>query len=104
DFTTILNMHHDNRDEIFGILRDAYDGSITKHFGNGIVRRYKSTFGIIAGVTPAIELYTEEHTALGERFLRYKIRIPTGAEYQQNILMKAVTNIGHENEMRRVLS
>ena len=104
DFTTILNMNPMARDEIFGLLRDAYDGSIIKHFGNAIIRSYKSKFGIVAGVTPAIELYTEEHTALGERFLRYKINTPTGSDFQKDILMKAVSNIGQEDNMRSSLA
>jgi hypothetical protein len=38
DFTTILNLHPTDREAIFGILRDAYDGEFTKSFGNGITR------------------------------------------------------------------
>jgi len=54
------------RDEIFGTLRDAYDGKITKRFANGIVRAYQSTFGLVAGVTPAIESFVVTHAMLGE--------------------------------------
>ncbi|GAG25901.1 unnamed protein product, partial [marine sediment metagenome] len=104
DFTTVLNLNAVALDEIFGILRDAYDGHITKHFGNAIIRSYDSKFGIIAGVTPAIEIYTEQHTALGERFLRYKIQTPTGSDYQNDILMRAIDNIGHEDDMRSSLA
>ena len=55
DFTAILSMQSVIRDEIFGILRDAYDGRVDKYFGNGLFRQYKSKFGVIGGVTSVIE-------------------------------------------------
>jgi hypothetical protein len=100
DFTTILNMNQMARDEIIGILRDAYDGKTEKNFGNGVFRSYKSKFGVIAGVTPAIELYAEEHSALGERFLRFKIFLAD--EYE--VLKRAARNVMSEIDMRKELS
>jgi hypothetical protein len=74
DLTTILEMPSMVRDEIFGQLRSAFDGNYSKGFGNGtMVRTYNSKFGFIAGVTHAIEKYTEGHTALGERWIRFNI-------------------------------
>ena len=102
DFTTILNMNPLKRDDIFGILRDAYDGKTEKIFGNGIVRSYKSKFGLIAGVTPAIEIYTEEHSALGERFLRFQLS--TDPKELDALLKKAISNINLEDKMRKDLS
>lgn len=101
DFTTILNMNSNSREEIFGILRDAYDGKIEKNFGNGIIRRYKSKFGIVAGVTPAIELYTSGQTALGERFLKWNIPFDDSFEGRYNILSKALSNTTKEEQMRK---
>lgn len=104
DFTTILSMNSMVREEIFGILRDAYDGRIEKRFGNGVYRRYDPCrFGIVAGVTPAIELFTEEHTALGERFLRYKVPLSANWDDQRDILRRAVLNTTHEDKMREDL-
>jgi hypothetical protein len=104
DFTTILNMNPLIRDEIFAILRDAYDGKTEKDFGNGIHRSYKSKFGIISGVTPAIELYTEGNTSLGERFLRFDIPIPADARGRVEYLKRAEQNAGKENQMRQELA
>lgn len=91
DFTTILNMNNMNRDEIFGILRDAYDGEAAKPFGNGVYRIYKSKFGLLAGVTKAIELYTEGHTALGERFLRFEVH--------QGDELKVLQRVAHNTQL-----
>jgi hypothetical protein len=99
DFTTILTANPNARDEIFGILRDAYDGRIEKSFGNGVIRSYESQFGIIAGVTPAIELFTEGHTALGERFIQWRMPAPQDLRIERDLMNKALDNTTFENEM-----
>ncbi len=100
DFTSVLNLPHVERDEIFGILRDAYDGECSKPFGNGIFRRYRSKFGILAAVTPAIELFTESHAALGERFLRWRNYIPSNSKIRRVYVEKALSNSTKEDNMR----
>lgn len=101
DFTTILNLPSIQRDEIFGILRDAYDGKTEKQFGNGIYRKYEDcTFGLIAGVTPAIEQFSEGCAALGERFLQYWTPVPSAIVEQRKFLQRAKQNEGHERELR----
>jgi hypothetical protein len=73
DFTTILSMNPMQRDEIYGILRDAYDGHASKAFGTG-KRQYKSKFNLLAGVTNAIEK-AWHLSALGERFLTWGMAV-----------------------------
>jgi hypothetical protein len=106
DFTTILNMNQTNREEIFGILRDAYDGKTEKMFGNGVFRSYHSKFGLLAGVTRAIELFAEGATALGERFLRYHIPISGSHRERMKYLRRAMKNadVGKtmEDELREL--
>lgn len=100
DFTTIMNMNQTAREEIFGILRDAYDGKCEKPFGNGVFRRYESKFGLIAGVTPAIEGLNSMSSVLGERFVKYRIKqigkLTTGTE----VIMQALKNLTQESDMR----
>ncbi len=100
DFTTILSMHTMARDEIFGTLRDAYDGQIQKQFGNGVVRDYKSKFGIVAGVTPAIEGLHSVNISLGERFIKYRIEYKHG----RNAVKRALQNVKLGDEMREELT
>lgn len=102
DFTTITSMHFSARDEIFGILRDIYDGKTEKYFGTGIKRAYKSKFGILAGVTPVIETFGTLHASLGERFLKFRIFEDT-QETEKSKILKAISNINNELEMRRIL-
>lgn len=104
DFTTVLEMNNTARDEIFGILRDAYDGNVEKPFGNGVMRSYESHFGIIAAVTPAIEPHTEGHTALGERFLRFKFQFKDSSSAQKDLLKKVISNTAFDTKWKDELS
>lgn len=102
DFTTITSMHFAARDEIFGILRDVYDGKTEKYFGTGVKREYKSKFGILAGVTPVIETFGTLHASLGERFLKYRLLGDT-KETEESKILKAISNINSEVSMRSEL-
>lgn len=104
DYTTILGLPETERDEIESILRDAYDGECSKPFGNGVFRKYKSKFGIIAAVTPVIEHLTEEHAALGARFLRFKQSTPTSMNSRRDYIVRALDNMAKEQEMRTELN
>ena len=100
DFTTILNLPQIAREEIFGVLRDAFDGTIVKSFGNGVHRRYTSKFGILAGVTPAIDAFLEGESALGERFLRWRVDLPSRIDEHMKYLQQATSNVTKEAEIR----
>jgi hypothetical protein len=104
DFTTVWGLPSIERDEIISILRDVYDGECAKAFGNGIIRRYKSKFGILAATTPIIEQMTEEHAQLGERFLRWRNWIPESIKCRRVYIEKALANTTHEVELRTELN
>lgn len=71
DYTEVLAKSGPDRDEIFSILRGAFDGYVERDFGNDIVRRYKVMFSMLAGVTNIIKNHSQ--ASLGERFLRFSI-------------------------------
>lgn len=100
DFTVILNMNQTAREEVFSILRDAYDGKVAKPFGNNIYRDYESVFGILGGVTPVIEQYVSLHALLGERFLRYTIPVDTSARGARKYMRKAMSNVTKDRKMK----
>ncbi len=104
DFTTILKMHFSSRDEIFGILRDAYDGKTEKIFGTGVKRSYESRFGILAGVTPAIDSFSVLHASLGERFLKFRLDDPLIHTNEDETIRRALSNINKEVSMREQIS
>ena len=101
DFTAILDMPHEARQQIMGDLRDAYDGQMAKAFGSEAgTRTYQSKFGLIAAVTPAIDKYSSVGQQLGERFLKLRV---TAADRQERI-RRALDNSGQEAPMRQALS
>jgi hypothetical protein len=103
DLTVLLSLNQTYREEIFSILRDAYDGKTERNFGNGVFRSYKSHFGMLCGVTPAIELFTENHSALGERFLRFPVPVPEDMKGRIAFSRRAMANTTHEVQMRNEL-
>jgi len=100
DFTSILSMRDADKDEIFGILRDAYDGKCGKIFGTGIERNYKSRFTILAAVTPRIYDLSSQHQSLGERFLKYSSGHNLKHISERDIIRRAIDNINRETEMK----
>lgn len=100
DFTTILSMNRIDQEEIISILRDAYDGEFVKQFGNGILRKYKSKFGMVAATTAEIEMFSEQHSVMGERFIRWRMHIPDSLEKRLPYLEKAAENTGKERIIR----
>jgi ribosomal protein L37AE/L43A len=102
DLTTLLSMNQVARDEIFGILRDAYDGKTEKAFGTGLIRSYKCQFGILAGVTGVIDTLPQIHVSLGERFIKYRVRQYGGVQ-STDAVSRVFDNIGHEIQMREEL-
>lgn len=103
DFTVILGKKEADKEEIFSILRDAYDGSTSKDFGNGLKRSYKVHFSILAGVTPVIYNSSTIQSGLGERFLKYYMGDSIDHHYEMEIMMRAMENVSHEFEMRKEL-
>lgn len=104
DFTSILASNPNKRDEIFGILRDAYDGYAEKIFGTGLKKSFEANFGILAGVTAAIDSYASVSASLGERFLRFKLDSwSRGHDNEVIRIQKAMENIDHENRIKEEL-
>ena len=104
DFTSILSMRDTDKEEIFGILRDAFDGSCGKIFGNGIERNYKSRFTVLAAVTPRIYDVGEQHQSLGERFLKYAIGDNMEHVSEEDIISKAIENVSQSESIRDALA
>ena len=69
DMTVLLGMPDGVQQQLWDLLRDAYDGYIKVQWGNG--KTFEATdfkFNIVAGVTPII--YKHNDASKGERFLR----------------------------------
>lgn len=104
DFTSILNMRENEKEEIFGILRDAYDGRCGKVFGNGVERNYESHFTIIAAVTPSIYEVGSRHAALGERFLKFVMGDNLHHHQEEDIISRAIENVDKDSRIKEELA
>lgn len=72
DFTATLSLPAAVQEELYGILRDAYDNVIRVQYGNKISRDYANIrFSLIACVTD--EIRVSNRASLGERFLHIDI-------------------------------
>ncbi len=72
DYTAIKSMPIQTQEELYGILRDAYDGFVKIPYGNKEIRSYNDVyFSLLAGVTDVI--YGDNRASLGERFLKCDI-------------------------------
>lgn len=101
DFTAILTMRRESREEILGTLRDAYDGECSKSFGSNVgTVHYKSKFGLIAAVTPIIDKFYSIEQQLGERFLKVRMR----SLNPDKVVSKSLSNLGQETLMRNELN
>jgi len=72
DFSTITELNQEQRNEIFSMLRDAYDGELKRATGR-VEIEFTGKFGIIACATYSIEQFRKIENLLGERFLHYRM-------------------------------
>ncbi|MGH2628377.1 MAG: hypothetical protein ACRDHY_17195 [Anaerolineales bacterium] len=99
DFTTVLTMHRDARQQVLAQLREIYDGSYIKAFGTGKILRWQGKVGFIAGVTPVIDHHHAVSQVLGERFIQFRLAAGDG----KAIARSAMRHRGREREMRAAL-
>ena len=68
---------------VYGELRDIFDGSIEARYRNGVEASFKNiSFGLIIGITEKI--YGLNMSALGERFLHCRLETERVTELQRN--------------------
>jgi hypothetical protein len=73
DFGTVLTMYREAKAEILAQLREIYDGSFSKEWGNGKSLKWSGKVGLLAGVTGIIDREYSLNAILGERFLLYRV-------------------------------
>ena len=75
DFTSVLAMNSDARQQTLAALREIYDGSWDRLVGAGGGKslHWHGKLGLIGGVTPAIDSHALVMGALGERFILLRL-------------------------------
>lgn len=102
DWTNILSMNREAKTEVMGQLRDIYDGHVKKAFGTGKVAEWGpgGKIGIMAAVTPIIDLQQQMNASLGERFIHYHIQMPDRKEVATRVLKNNTNYEDMEIELR----
>lgn len=97
DYTEVMTLSREVQEEMYGILRGAYDGHVERHYGNGMVRDFPNCyFAMLAGVTDRI--HGDERASLGERFLKYQMI--EGEDYNpQKHIETALRSMAGQKEM-----
>jgi hypothetical protein len=75
DFSTVLaTSDRGGRDQLFALLRRAYDGAVSRDLGNTArPLTWQGRLTLLAGCTPVIDSYSSHADALGPRWLYCRI-------------------------------
>lgn len=73
DFSPIQAVRPDQKADLLATLRDIYDGSYRKVFGNGTEVSWRGKLGLIGAATNDIDRDQSIQAALGERFLHVRM-------------------------------
>jgi hypothetical protein len=83
DGTLLLESTPAQLANVYGELRDIYDGSLEAHYRNGVTASFSNiSFGMIIGITEKI--YGLNMSALGERFLHVRLETERVTELARN--------------------
>jgi hypothetical protein len=100
DFSGVLSLSRGDQKRILAQFREIFDGSYTRRVGTGTEALWEGYVTMILGCTSAIDSVAgrELHQALGERFLDYRVELPSRFE----LTGKALEESGHENSARQL--
>jgi hypothetical protein len=102
DFTSVLAQNRDARAQVLAALREIYDGSWTRHVGTdgGRTLHWRGKLGLVAGVTPAVDIHHAVMSSMGERMVLH--RLPDVDAGQ--VIADALGRVGNETVMREELA
>lgn len=101
DFTSILAMSRDRRDDVLKALREIYDGYWRRQVGTdgGRSIEWKGRIILIGAVTSAYDRAREVISKLGDRFVLLRLD-SNDADARRDAARSAVHGVGGEEKMR----
>jgi hypothetical protein len=102
DFGSVLNMHRETRATVLAALREIYDGNWTRRLGTdgGRTLSWYGKLGFIGACTSSIDNHHAVMTAMGERFIMYRLPIVN----ENELAYRALSHHGQEPYMRNQLA
>lgn len=105
DMAQILTMNPDDKRQIWGQLRDLYDGKAGKDTGSGTRKHYGDIYCcLLAGSTSVIDQQILIHQDLGTRELLWREEEARDDSKHRELMEKVWDNAGKEQQMRRELN
>lgn len=99
DMAQILKLPPEEKAQVWGQLRDLYDGYAGKVSGQGSRAKYKDLkITFLAGSTPAIDEQILIHQDLGTRELIYRT---TGNKIKKDVMKKCLNNEEFEEKIKK---
>lgn len=102
DFASVISKKKEDRGEVFGLLRNAWDGTLDAFYGTkeGLVH-LEFSFDWILASTPYIEHQRSLEAELGSRFIDIRWNAP---EDKISAILRAGDNDKDSNELRKDIS
>jgi hypothetical protein len=87
DFSTLLaGSDKGLRDTTFALMRRLYDGSVRRDLGNAPEPlEWEGRLTLLAAVTPAIDNYSSHNSALGDRWMYFRLPELTGDDAREAV-------------------
>ena len=103
DLSVLLGEHGSTRPRIFGLMRELFDGELTRQVGTegGRRLRWRGKIGLLGAVTEAVDVL--DIGLMGERIVYYRLPPIDVAEERQTGLF-ALENVGRQQEMRATIA
>ena len=102
DLGTLLHGNPFGQGEIYAQLREVYDGSYAREWGNGLRRSWNGKATVIMGITPVIDRHRAFGSQLGERCLKIRFDRPKGIPLEK-LALAALDGTGNEESVREEL-
>ena len=103
DLSVLLGEHGSTRPRIFGLMRELFDGELTRQVGTegGQRLRWRGKIGLLGAVTEAVDVL--DIGLMGERIAYY--RLPCiDVEEERRTGLFALENVGCQQEMRATIA
>jgi hypothetical protein len=103
DLSVLLGEHGTTRPRIFGLMRELFDGELTRQVGTegGQRLRWQGKVGLLGAVTEAVDVL--DIGLMGERIAYYRLPPIDVVEERQTGLF-ALENVGRQQEMRATIA
>jgi len=102
DMASLLKLPAAEKAEVWGQLRDLYDGFAGTASGEGMNKKYKDLkVTLLAGSTPAIDAQILVHQDLGTRELIYRTK---GNNNKKKVMDKCIENEEYEEKIKNELN